>query len=112
MGTEPTRCNHPACGQWTWGEYCQNHAPVIESLPNLRGIGIVTPPSKVRVTKPRRIADGHDARPAKDRASIRPYSGLRFASDVYRDGGQSSATAPKPKATPKATPSKISRHHY
>lgn len=25
--SEPTRCNHPACGSYTWAAYCSDHAP-------------------------------------------------------------------------------------
>lgn len=36
----------------------------------------------VRATPRKRVADSHDARPASDRSSARPYSRARFASDV------------------------------
>ena len=43
----------------------------------------VTPPRRVRVSQPRRVADSYDGRPSSDRSTTRPYSSYQFMRDVH-----------------------------
>jgi hypothetical protein len=86
---EPSRCAHPACGKWTWKEYCQDHererlpAAVLDTIE--RGVGAVVPPRKVKYTRPRRVrrSEGYIASNGAWIA-IEPAPYLEFAKDVGR----------------------------
>lgn len=63
----PRMCSHPACNKYGYSDYCSRHEPFTvapATSDNLRGIGCVTPPAKVRYSAPKRVrrSDGYIAR--------------------------------------------------
>ncbi len=91
----PIRCSHPECGTWTFADYCSDECRGFTGSYAAKGIGMVTPPHKVRYSQPKRVRR-NEGYIAKNGAWIarEPAPYLEFARD---------ARMPKRSTTPRDT---------
>jgi hypothetical protein len=97
---EPTRCDHPACGKWTYTDYCDDHKPTVPAIGTVRGIPAVsalTVRVSPRWTQTPQTAEQYNRSPRKSRKGTaqrtQPTLSARAADNADRAAAAAARTA-------------------